>query len=247
MESRSCPVDDCMINPGRDSGEKESAKTGILACNPTDAGCFKELASKYRLTSRFLFHSRLYAGENLFLAGPAVGAPMAVLCLEKLIALGAKRIILYGWCGSLQLNLRGRDVLVPTRGLSEEGTSQHYQADHAGEIMASSSLRNWICSVLADKKVDFQQGPVWTTDAPFRETRKKVADYAKGGIMGVDMEYSALCTVAAFRQVELAAVMLVSDELCKSPWKPQYSFKTFKNRSRELLTMLCESVDTSDL
>jgi len=243
LESKPHHIDSCIINPLRDSGEQELAETGILACNPTDAGCFKELAATHGLKSRFLFHSKLYAGESLFLAGPAVGAPMAVLCLEKLIALGAKNIILYGWCGSLQEELHAMDVLVPTSGLSEEGTSPHYQSqsDKSCEILPSAALRDKVCCALSDKAIEFHQGPLWTTDAPYRETGGKVTDYAAQGIFGVDMEYSALCTVAAFRKVQLAAVMLVSDELLKSPWKPQYSFKAFKKRSRELLTLLYDT------
>ena len=231
----------CILNPERTKTDPKLPATGILAVNPSDAHCLSEYAKQAGLKRSFLFNSTLYCSDTLFLAGPAVGAPMAVLCLEKLIALGAERIILYGWCGSLQKRLHGMDVLVPTSGLSEEGTSQHYQSGRSCEIIPSATLRNKLCRVLTDKLIEFQQGPLWTTDAPYRETEKKITDYAAQGIYGVDMEYSALCTVAAFRKAQLAAVMLVSDELLKSPWKPHYSFKAFKKRSRELLTLLCDA------
>ena len=234
-------IDPCVLNPGKESNEKSLPLTGILACNPSDAGCFNELASRHGLSSGFLFHSKLYANENFFLAGPAVGAPMAVLCLEKLIALGAKKIILYGWCGSLQKELRAMDTLAPTSCFSEEGTSNHYPQDsRKGKIAPSVDLHGRLCKGLTENKVAFQKGAVWTTDAPYRETEKKIADYAARGILGVDMEFSALCAVAAFRGAELAAVMLVSDELWNRPWKPQYSFKSFKKRSRERLSLLCD-------
>lgn len=229
------------MNPGKEPNEKPLPQVGILACNPSDTSCFNQLASKHGLSRRFLFHSQLHVGKEFFLAGPAVGAPMAVLCLEKLIALGAKKIILYGWCGSLQQELHAMDVLVPTSGLSEEGTSLHYQLDNwNGKITPSKALRSRLCNGLTNNNIGFQEGAVWTTDAPYRETEKKVADYAAQSIYGVDMEYSALCTVAAFRGVELAAMMLVSDELWQRPWKPHYSFKTFRKCSRERLSLLCD-------
>lgn len=231
----------CILNPERCKADPRLPTTGILAVNPSDAQSLAEYAERTGLKRSFLFNSTLYRSDALFLAGPAVGAPMAVLCLEKLIALGAEKIILYGWCGSLQERLHGMDILVPTSGLSEEGTSRHYQSGRSCEIIPSTPLRNKLCRVLTDKSFEFQQGPLWTTDAPYRETREKVTDYAAQGIYGVDMEYSALCTVAAFRKAQLAAVMLVSDELRKSPWKPHYSFKAFKKRSRELLTLLCDT------
>ncbi|MCI5219885.1 MAG: phosphorylase, partial [Candidatus Electrothrix sp. LOE2] len=53
---------------------------------------------------------------------------------------------------------------------------------------------------------------------------------------------SALCAVAAFRGVELAAAMLVSDEVWQQPWQPQFSRKEFKRKSRKLLTLLCDTL-----
>jgi purine-nucleoside phosphorylase len=231
----------CILNPERGKPDPRLPATGILAVNPSDVHCLAEYAELTGLKRSFLFNSTLYHSDALFLAGPAVGAPMAVLNLEKLIALGAKKVILYGWCGSLQDKLHGMDILIPTSGLSEEGTSRHYQSGKSCKIMPSATLRNQLCRVLTKKRIAFQQGPLWTTDAPYREAIKKVTDYASQGIYGVDMEYSALCTVAAFRKAQLAAVMLVSDELRQSPWKPHYSFKAFKKRSRELLTLLCDT------
>ncbi len=165
------------------------------------------------------------------------------MCLEKLIALGAEKIILYGWCGSLQKELRAMDVLVPTECLSEEGTSEHYRKEgYRGDkvIHSSPELRELLCRNLTTNGIDFQQGSLWTTDAPYRETEEKVAAYSARGISGVDMEYAALCAVAAFRGIEFAAVTLVSDELLSRPWKPEYSFKAFKKKSRHLLTLLSD-------
>ena len=113
-------METCILNPERCKADPKIPATGILAVNPSDAHCLAEYAEQAGLKRFFLFNSTLYCSEALFLAGPAVGAPMAVLCLEKLIALGAEKIILYGWCGSLQERLHGMDILVPTSGLSEE-------------------------------------------------------------------------------------------------------------------------------
>ena len=236
---------DCVINPERGRGEPLLPATGILAVNPADAPVLAAYAKEARMQRAFLFHSNLYYSEHLFLAGPAVGAPMAVMCLEKLIALGTKRIVLYGWCGSLQENLRVMDVFLPTQALSEEGTSRHYQTDRKeGEkkISASPELHAHLRDILAAANISYQTGKIWTTDAPYRETRTKVIDYAGQGIYAVDMEFSALCTVAAFRGVELAAAMLVSDEVWQQPWQPQFARKAFKRKSRSLLTLLCDTL-----
>ena len=239
---------DCVINPEQGRGEPTLPQLGILAVNPTEAPVLAAYAKEAEMQRAFLFHSNLYYSEQLFLAGPAVGAPMAVMCLEKLIALGAKKIILYGWCGSLQRKLRVLDIFLPTEALSEEGTSRHYQDEMQKTVQrtisSSSQLHEHLGKLLSAEGIASQAGKIWTTDAPYRETRNKVVEYAEQGISAVDMEFSALCTVAAFRGVELAGAMLVSDELWQQPWQPQFSRKEFKRRSRNLLRLLATGCAT---
>jgi hypothetical protein len=55
-----------------------------------------------------------------------VGAPATVGALECCIALGARRILFFGICGSLQPDLRIGDLLAVDEGIREEGTSYHY-------------------------------------------------------------------------------------------------------------------------
>lgn len=229
----------CIINPEKKKGESSLSRTGILAINPSDCSCLAQLAQQHHLKRQFFFNAQLYSNSSLFVGGPAVGAPMATICLEKMIALGATRIILYGWCGSLAPVLRVGDLFLPTAGLSEEGTSAHYQNpdarwDDTLQVALAGALKN--CGFAP------KQGPIWTTDAVFRETREKVEQYSAQEIMAVDMEYTALRTVAAFRHVLLAAVMLVSDELFHREWTPQFIHKSFRSDSKMILDKLCHLV-----
>ena len=171
-----------------------------------------------------------------FMAGPAVGAPMAVLAMEKLIALGGRRFIVFGWCGSISSSLSVGDVLLPTWAVSEEGTSKHYPVNNRPE--ASTALRNMLAGHLTDATMPHVEGPIWTTDAPYRETSEQVDSYAGQGVMGVDMEFSALCTLAAFRDVEMAALMLVSDELWHPEWKPGFKNRSFKEKCRRIFHII---------
>ena len=54
------------------------------------------------------------------------------------------------------------------------------------------------------------------------------------------MEFTALVSAAAFRKVELTAVLLVSDVLWSGTWKPGYRTKNFKKKSREILHYLAD-------
>lgn len=225
----------CLINPVRHRGEPNLPTHGILAVNPSDRASFAALAKECFLHRHGLFNAELYCNDRLFLAGPAVGAPMAVLCLEKLIALGARRIVLYGWCGSLAQSLRIGDLFMPTDALSEEGTSAHYQPT---PLPIVDTLHRDLLKALIGLGHAPRQGMIWTTDAVYRETREKVASLGARGILAVDMEYAALRTVAAFRGVSLAAVLLVSDELSGAAWRSGYGQPAFRRQSRTLLAQL---------
>jgi uridine phosphorylase len=226
-----------VINPQRNKGEPHLPPWGILAVNPSDSGHFVQLAQQYTLKRHFLFHAQLLSNETLFVAGPAVGAPMAVLCLEKLIALGAQQVLVYGWCGAVTADLRVGDVFLPTSGLSEEGTSRHYPVPATEHQPAP--FHPLLVAGLERQGYGPQQGTIWTTDAVYRETRDKVERYGARGVMAVDMEYTALKAVAAFRQIQLAAVMLVSDELYHHHWVPRFPHPPFRTASRQLLAQLC--------
>jgi len=230
---------DTVINPSRQKGEAHITGPVLFFVNPGDAPPIINEARRRQAKKHFLFHSNLFeipGQPPVFWAGPALGAPAAVMVLEKLIALGCKDILVYGWCGSLVPGLTAGDIFLPTRALCEEGTSAHYPL--ATGPAPAEDLRRQLADFLRHEGYPVQEGPVWTTDAPFRETRQKVQEYGRQGLMAVDMEFSALSRVAAYRSVNLAAAMLVSDELHHEAWRPIFASKGFKKRSLEIFLAL---------
>jgi uridine phosphorylase len=162
---------------------------------------------------------------------------MAVMTMEKLIALGARKILLFGWCGSMKSSLKVGDLLLPTSAMSGEGTSCYYIS---GEQPGPSpffveTLKN----LLHRCTISWMEGCVWSTDAPYREKRSSLHTLEKeNGVSAVDMEYAALCTAACFRKIDFAALLLVSDEVWGTSWNPGFSRKEFKKKSRMLIDLL---------
>lgn len=229
-----------LIEPTKMAGEPDLDGSCLLLINPFEAHYASTVAKKRGGHSHRLFHCQLMAfTEDVpfsYWAGPAVGAPMAVMTLEKLIALGCRKVVVMGWCGALVPELAVGEIFLPTWGQSEEGVSAHYPLP--AKAAASDTLSTTLVASLTDAGLPCRQGPIWTTDAPYRELPSKVKKFAAEGIMAVDMEFSALCTVAAFRHIDLSAVMLVSDELYHDTWQPGYTSKTFKKKSHALFDHL---------
>lgn len=235
-------IEEVIINPGKERGEPELPASGLLCINPGDAKLLAERAVKMSGKRHFLFNSKLHIvsgperDSSFFVAGPTIGAPMAVMTLEKLIALGAKRIIVCGWCGSLNPQLKTGTILLPTWGLSEEGTSGHYPI--SGKAISSESLRTELSTIISNNQLSYTEGPIWTTDALFRETKVKVRDYSQKSILAVDMEFSALATVAIYRKIDLAAALIVSDQLWGEKWQPGFRDRQFRENAKKILNLL---------
>ncbi|MGQ9652619.1 MAG: nucleoside phosphorylase [Thermodesulfobacteriota bacterium] len=182
--------------------------------------------------------------QEVGLAGWAMGAPMAVYLMERLIALGARWIVGVGSCGSLQPHLRIGDVILPTGASIEEGTSAHYRGEDV-TTAPDPAILGALRAALMAQGVDPALGPIWTTDAPFRETVQKVTRYRDEGLLAVEMEASALMTVASFRRVGFCSLLVVSDELGDLKWRRGFTDPLFSERlgqvARVAVTVLKKS------
>jgi uridine phosphorylase len=169
------------------------------------------------------------------LVGP-IGAPATVATLESAIALGARRVLFLGICGSLQPDLRIGDLVLVDSTIREEGTSYHYLPP--GEpAEPSPALLGLAESLLTRDGAAYRRGTVWTTDAPFRETRTKVQRLASQGVLGVEMETSAVYALARFRSVEALSLQVVSDQLVGEEWTG-IRRDTFLDRCHEAARLL---------
>jgi uridine phosphorylase len=223
--------DAVIIASRRGSGEKPCAPVAIMVCAEDDRRRLCRQAQPVAGSMRHIHHACyvdvIHAARPLTVAGPILGAPQAALVLEKLVALGSRAIVVLGWCGSLQPQLKIGDWLLPTGALSEEGTSSHYPAQ-TEDFAPDSTLFTRLQEYCTARDHILHAGPVWTTDAPLRETVTKVLSYSSQGLVAVEMEMSALFRVATYRDVRLAGLLIVSDELFTLKWRSGFRSPRFR-------------------
>ncbi|MBS7618434.1 hypothetical protein KEJ25_07530, partial [Candidatus Bathyarchaeota archaeon] len=123
------------------------------------------------------------------------GAPASVLLAEALIISGVKRLVIFGEAGAIHPKMKIGDILVPTFAIREEGTSYHY-LPYGVSAKPSQKLLKKLKHLLDETGFTYEEGGVWTTDAPLRETRQKVLTYGGLRVLAVDMECSALFAVS---------------------------------------------------
>jgi uridine phosphorylase len=158
------------------------------------------------------------SGKEIDLVGPAMGAPVAVMVEEMLIAGGAKKIIAFGFAGSIDPGLKIGDTYIINESLCDEGTSRCYDPE-VKSAFASEPLTNALKQGFEAKGINYQVGKAMCTDGFFRETKDKLDAFKPLGARAVEMEMSALYTVGKFRGVEVTGMVVISDEHTGEEWK----------------------------
>ena len=180
-------------------------------------------------------------GVEIDLVGPAMGAPVAVMVLEMLIAGGAKKIIALGFAGSIDPALRIGDIYIINESLVDEGTSSCYFPG-IKSALASESLTQALKAGFDEKGTKYQVGKALCTDGFFRETKEKLDAFRPRSAAAVEMEMSALYAVARFRSVELTGMTVISDEHTGEEWRSGFKspsmFLKFHSAAEAALSVL---------
>lgn len=188
----------------------------------------------------FLFRPE---GEAPFgLVSGAPGAPIAAAILEELIALGFTRFWCVGTAGHPTRQVPGAfgvgDLVLVDRALVREGTTPHY-APGATEAWPDEGLRDRLAAALEAGERPYAAGTVATTDALYRETPAFLEGVLAEGAIALDMELSALFSVARFRGVRAAALLVVSDVVpARGPWAPGFATPALREAERRLYDVL---------
>lgn len=172
-----------------------------------------------------------FNGVRLGFAVSMLGASASAACMEEMAALGAKRFLYFGTCGTLHGRLAPGHVLLPEEAYRDEGTSYHYAP--ASDYMALPGADK-LAAVLDGLGVPYTSGRVWSTDGFYRETRANMEARRAEGCLAVDMECAALAAVAAYRKLEHFQFLFTEDSLDGDEWDPRVMGK-WTTQSRDAL------------
>ncbi|MDM7924739.1 MAG: nucleoside phosphorylase [bacterium] len=147
-----------------------------------------------------------------------IGAPASAMVLEETIELGAETCLFTGTCGALLEGIFHHDLIVPTAAVRDEGTSFHYEPPSRFSL-PDPELRDALRDSLSERDLHFRESPVWTTDAPYRETAGRIRRLLADGCEAVDMESAALFSVAKSRGRRIAGLLTAVDSLAGGEWR----------------------------
>jgi uridine phosphorylase len=226
------PLTPAIINPFKGTNPPKLGRIALIIASGADLGFILRKNETIIQYTRKLYLSRMYrvqTGTSFFtLVGPVLGAPFAAMVVEALIVWGVEKIIFIGWCGAIRQAVSAGELIVPETAIIDEGTSPNYTDRQDLPAFADSKMLTFIKSELRIRDQHFHSGPVWSTDAVFRETAEKVRHFRAKGALGVEMETAAIFSVARFRSKTAGAILIVSDELSSLIWKPGFKKPEFK-------------------
>ncbi len=178
----------------------------------TDWLVSKELAKP--LASWACFHTKMYAlqidGFSCGIIPRTIGGPYAVLVAEQLAAAGAKVIIGLTSAGRVASDLPVPCLVVATAAIRDEGTSLHYLPP--GRIVeCPTPIVPFLGQELAVTNWPVRCGIVWTTDAPYRETKSQLQSWAREGVLAVEMQAASLFAFSVARGASVGVVAMVSN------------------------------------
>lgn len=161
-----------------------------------------------------------YQGRRFAFYESRVGELACIGDFEDLIAMGLQKLILFGNCGVLDGSIEDCGIIIPTRALRDEGSSYHY-VPSSDSIPVNHKYRELFRQVLKTHGYPYVEGITWTTDAPYRETREKVARRKAQGAICVEMECAGMQAAADFRGVDFFEFFYAGDNLDQAVWDPR--------------------------
>jgi uridine phosphorylase len=178
----------------------------------TDALVRQGLATPFPLWP--CFHTAMFTieveGVTCGIVPRTIGGPYAVLIAEQLAAAGAQLIIGLTSAGRVSPELPLPCLVVVTGAIRDEGTSLHYLP--AGtEVCNISPVVPHLERELLETGWAVRSGKVWTTDAPYRETKEQLQYWANQGVLAVEMQAASLFAFGIASGVAVTSVAMVSN------------------------------------
>jgi len=198
--------------------EGEIASTVLLPGDPLrakyiaenfliDAVCYNEVRGMYGYTGT-------YKGKRISVQGTGMGIPSISIYLNELITnYRAKNLIRIGSCGSMQADIKIRDVILAMSASTDSNINKirFYGMDYAST--ANFDLLKKAYDVAFKKNIPIKVGSILTTDTFYNDDPNSWKHWANYGVLAVEMETAALYTLAAKFKVNALSILTVSDSL----------------------------------
>jgi DeoD family purine-nucleoside phosphorylase len=166
-----------------------------------------------------LGYSGEWEGKPVSVQGTGMGCPGATIVFEELIQLGVEKLLRVGTCGGLQAHHALGDLIVALSAVPQDQTAMTLVGGEPHCPTASWELIHGAVHVAKEIGQAMHVGPIVSSDVFYNPNEGQYERWSKRGVLAVEMEASALFTVAALRGVQAGCLLTVSDIVVEGEFK----------------------------
>jgi purine-nucleoside phosphorylase len=175
---------------------------------------FLEAARLYTDVRGILGFTGTYKGKRVSVQGTGMGIPSISIYVNELFKdYGVKRAIRIGTAGSIQENLKVRDLVIAMTASTDSSANRIRFCGRDFAPAATFSLVKKAYEAAAEKGWQAAVGTVLSTDMFYTEDPEEWKLWAKFGVLALEMETSELYTLAAKYGRECLSLLTISDSL----------------------------------
>lgn len=173
-----------------------------------DAICYNEVRGMYGFTGT-------YKGNRISVQGTGMGVPSISIYVNELIqSYDVKNLIRVGTCGAVAKDIKVRDVILA---MSSSTDSQMNQLIFKGIDYAPTANFDLLKDAYesgTEKGLKMKVGNVFTSDSFYRDNMPEMLElFQRYNVLAIEMETTALYTLAAKFDRKALSVLTVSDHI----------------------------------
>lgn len=158
-----------------------------------------------------LGYTGYYGDKRVSVMASGMGQPsIGIYSYELFEGYGVENIIRVGTCGSIDKDLHARDVIIAMGACTNGNFAAQYGLPGTFCPIADFSLVRRAAEVCEEQGVRYKVGNVLSSDVFYDDTRSAL-EWAKMGVLGVEMESAALFCTAARLNKRALCILTVSD------------------------------------
>jgi len=158
----------------------------------------------------FVTYTGSVEGIRVSACSTGIGCPSAAIVVEELAKIGAETLIRVGTTGSLQAGVEVGDIVIASAAVRADGTSRSYVPIDYPAI-ADFNVATALLQAARESKRKVHFGIVLTSDA-FYGDMGNLKRWSRFNVLSVEMECSAIFTLAKLRKLEAGAILAVDSK-----------------------------------
>ena len=200
------------IQPHIRCSSEDAAKYAIMPGDPERVErvkLFLENPVDLAYNREFKSCSGVYKGVKVMVVSTGIGGASTAIVVEELKNIGVETLIRIGSCGALQKNIKVGELIIAKGAIREDGTSDAY-VDKAYPAIADPIVLMSLMESAKELNLKYHSGLIRSHDALYVDNSSELEAYWRAkGVLGSDMETSALFVVGGIRNLRTASVLNV--------------------------------------